>query len=617
MIKKGFINSTLERPAKFSAEPFEKVLDIFIKSRIGEAKRIKDKKNEILSDWQSIAVEQNKVESAKFSILEGKNYVYPKLRQMIESTKNQLSLLIGFVELAKLDQFGILDTPVNCLLKNQIHMRLLTEIRTEDFDRSEGILRKIPNNSIFQKKFIEENKILTPRMAIRDNEVLFFINPRKHKDNTASEEVCLWTNSDAIVESFRVLFESFWDNLSFNEKIKPIGSCRGFNVQTFATYEEFLESSKNEILITTSSKGLIELQKNQIQLRRLADRNVTVRIMAPIVSENLKAALKLKNHCEVRHTSPDIVRTIIIDGEKMARLDESSINETNHQLISGSQIPYTRNLESVKKAQGYFESTWRNSYSPSGVTIGAIFKKEKQSIKSISENARAEEGRFSGILYLKDNFPKPTESQVLHKMLAGKKFLLRNYEQEGIVNYGSRARAVIHPPAFFNLPDFMIEVIHNNKQSSFGPEDALRIYWRSDETGNRKYVLAAVVTDSRIASKARKTICPDCNDVEIQVIREDELQVRIFGNTLFAAWTIPIQFSPTLYTLPPACIMFEGYGKIRTKLNVIKTRGGQLQIYEINDYEAFVTFFHPKSKYSGPGTDGEYAREAIVTILPP
>ncbi len=37
-------------------------------------------------------------------------------------------------------------------------------------------------------------------------------------------------------------------------------------------------------------------------------------------------------------------------------------------------------------------------------------------------------------------------------------------------------------------------------------------------------------------------------------------------------------------------------------------------IMEGNGFDAFVTFFHPISKYAGPGTDGIMGREVISTV---
>jgi len=52
--EKGIVNSTLERPALFSAVPIEKVLDRFIKARIEEVERMIQNKEELLSSWQSL-----------------------------------------------------------------------------------------------------------------------------------------------------------------------------------------------------------------------------------------------------------------------------------------------------------------------------------------------------------------------------------------------------------------------------------------------------------------------------------------------------------------------------------------------------------------------------------
>ena len=73
---KGIVNSTLEHPARFSAVPFEKMLDSFQKAKIEQARRIQQNKEELLSDWQSIAIAESESAPAKFTVIEGKNYIY-------------------------------------------------------------------------------------------------------------------------------------------------------------------------------------------------------------------------------------------------------------------------------------------------------------------------------------------------------------------------------------------------------------------------------------------------------------------------------------------------------------------------------------------------------------
>jgi len=51
---KGIIETSQKQPDSFSALPFEKVLDLFIKANLDEAKRVMKNKNELLSAWRSI-----------------------------------------------------------------------------------------------------------------------------------------------------------------------------------------------------------------------------------------------------------------------------------------------------------------------------------------------------------------------------------------------------------------------------------------------------------------------------------------------------------------------------------------------------------------------------------
>jgi sugar-specific transcriptional regulator TrmB len=54
---KGMVNATREHPAIFSAVSLEKVLDAFIEAKKEEAQRVEQNKDEILSSWQSILME--------------------------------------------------------------------------------------------------------------------------------------------------------------------------------------------------------------------------------------------------------------------------------------------------------------------------------------------------------------------------------------------------------------------------------------------------------------------------------------------------------------------------------------------------------------------------------
>ena len=101
------------------------------------------------------------------------------------------------------------------------------------------------------------------------------------------------------------------------------------------------------------------------------------------------------------------------------------------------------------------------------------------------------------------------------------------------------------------------------------------------------------------------------------LVKKDKLQVRVQGNTLFAGWTMPIPLYPPKHSLPPCCLLFEGHGELKPGVSTTSVPSGRTQVHEFNRFEAFVTFLHPSSKYSGPGTDGFFDREHIMTAYPP
>ena len=166
----GLANTTLQHPAKFSAVPFEKVLDLFIKAKMEEAQRIKKEKREILSDWNSFAIREKADQSAKFTVLEGKNYIYPKLRQMIEETKNNLLIISPVPSLIRADQFGLLDVVSNQATKSKIRIRLLTEMGGHNTIALKSLLAKLRKEGVdFKGRIPEFGLKLFTRILIQDN----------------------------------------------------------------------------------------------------------------------------------------------------------------------------------------------------------------------------------------------------------------------------------------------------------------------------------------------------------------------------------------------------------------------------------------------------------------
>jgi hypothetical protein len=178
--------------------------------------------------------------------------------------------------------------------------------------------------------------------------------------------------------------------------------------------------------------------------------------------------------------------------------------------------------------------------------------------------------------------------------------------------------AIIRPPSYLNLPDLMIEMAQVESQSSLGPANVLAVYQWLNTGKDVGYALVAMVYTTSKPWEAAKQLYKDTLAGDnIQLVKEDELQMRVHGNIMFAGWTVPIPLLPRKCILPPACLTLEGYGKVHPTGYTLLTAYGAKSMVKQNCFDAFVTFMHPNSKYSGAGTDGFFSRDYIQTLQPP
>ena len=268
---------------------------------------------------------------------------------------------------------------------------------------------------------------------------------------------------------------------------------------------------------------------------------------------------------------------------------------------------------------------WENAQIPSDITLEMILKGEE--IQKINYSQLTEEMCPSYLKRMTQFNVKYQKQQgiaakqtIFNKIIDMQKFPQNKNipvlaKPSGVIK-GSAANAVIHTPAGFKLPHMLIKIFHIEKQSTLGQEDAMLIYLLLDTPEGSEYLPVTFIGDNPRAQNIWKEYLSGTpGGTNVQLIKKDQIHVRIHGNTLFAGWTKPICLIPKKYVLPPACLLIEGYGEIKTDKFVMQSPSGYKTEVERNGYDAFVTFFHPASKYSGPGTDGFFARDYVGTIF--
>ena len=251
---------------------------------------------------------------------------------MIKQTKKQLSAVATVSGLARADQFGIFDAIINHPLGSKIQFRFLTDLFSQNLDSMKTLLRRIPEIGFNLKGRTPDRRCLrSPRMVIRDEEEsLFFITPGSNAPTT-EHDVCLWTDSKELVNSFSAVFEDFWQNSTdIEQKIAEIESDSSSKrifisnaEEAEKTYNELMSSAKKRILMLTSSQGLMTLCKNNSLTKEWRKKAISIKIMAPITSKNLENALELSTHCPVRHVPFGYLETILIDEKHVFQINPS------------------------------------------------------------------------------------------------------------------------------------------------------------------------------------------------------------------------------------------------------------------------------------------------------
>lgn len=616
--KKGIVEATLESPIRYTAIPFEKIIDSYIKSKREEAEKIEDSKQSLLCDWDKISQEEIDSSLEKFGVIEGKKKILKKVSDLIKETKNQLSIVVTVSELCSMEQYGILEQLNTHLEKSKINCQFLTQICRSNLKAIKILNTKVSSKINLRGISSTLGKPNFSRMIIRDcEELLLFISDEKQSYSKNSDETTLFTNSHAIIQSFSGVFEELWYNsiaiesiIEDLEKGKPIARTQLIKNPLSARdfYNKIFQSAETDVQIVTSLKGIVKYKQNKSIFEVLSNNGIKIKLMVPIVTENLSNVQELMDFCEIKHIPLGYFETVIIDGKHLFQFKED-YPEDEDKFGSNffKNTFYTNDLDYISRTQKLLYDLWEKTRNPSfnpltPKVISDSTNLTHRSLRRIWKNKK-----------LKLDFrPKifVTEKDVLKKYTEMKNASKNTPEKLRFL--GTRAYAIIHPPEHFQLPEMLIGVLQEDEASSFGAENILKIFLRKNNSIDSPFELVTHIQNSQKSASYRKSKLsgfPGFRDVTF--VKENQLIIRAYGNTLFAGWTVPIQLEPYNYVLPPSCILFEGYGMVHPGIFDLSFPNGKRIKVWYNNLDAFVTFFHQSSKYIGSGTEGMIDRNSV------
>jgi sugar-specific transcriptional regulator TrmB len=625
---KGIVSSTIEHPARFSALPFEKVLNMFIKAKVEETQRLQQSKDEILSKWQTFGIAE--ADTPRFMVIEGRKYIFSKIQQMIQETKKQIATITTVPSLVQADQYDLFYAGFSHPLKSKIKFRFLTELSSQNLKAMKNLLRETASAKLnFEGRNPDLGLRLFPRMVIRDeDEALFFIRPRTGESIIERDDVCLWTNCKTLVKAFKAIFEELWRySTDIQKKIVEIETGKPppkvYSISNAETarkkYDEAMQIAKEEIIVLTSPEGIIESWKNKALIKKLTERGVSIKIMAPVLRGNLKEAEQLSKSCAVRHVPINYWKTMIVDERYLLQFRASPQDQKKPE----TKLPfegafYTEDLEYLKMMKKALSDIWKKAQTLSSVRLGSTVQPFGPPVVPLPNEHVFERARVPVI-----DFKPPgtmTEKDVLNKFFKAKKLHVKDISKETSRMYGSMAMVLIQPPDHLNLPKIMLQATHVEDWSSLGGGCHLVVLSSLETPAGHAFVPVAVLLprgNPQIQAYFEMFFASTPAAQNIQLVENDELQVRVHGNTLFAGWTVPIQLFPPERIIQPGCLLVEGYGDVETSGSTVVFPSGVKAEFEGNTFAALFTFMQPSYNYSGPGTEGIFTRDLIMTKTPP
>lgn len=198
---KGIVSATFQHPIRFSALPLNKAVWVLVNAEKERVRSLETQEKDIVELWNMIpdfhASEPTETEEDKFQMLQGSNQIHSKIKEMINNAKEEFVALGSekdFLKFYHSDFLSLLDNA-------EVDLKLLTS----SSDRTMYIFDEIDRNKVKRlPEGIQENLCF---MIRDDTELLFFM---KNASQSEQQIMAMWTNSNAMINSMKLLFNYIW-----------------------------------------------------------------------------------------------------------------------------------------------------------------------------------------------------------------------------------------------------------------------------------------------------------------------------------------------------------------------------------------------------------------------
>ena len=370
MQEEGFIATTLERPTRFTAVPFEELLDSFINARKTEVQSLVEQKENLIASWRASSAPESEQLIAKFSVFTGKKRIHTKMLSMIHESKKEILVLTTSKGLVQEDIAGVFDKISRTAQKHGISSKIITDISRENLPVAESLHKKISSkNPKAEYRHADLTSQFSPSFLIKDEEEAILYGSFGSDSSLLNlEDNGLWIYDKMFVSILKGFFVQMWQKAvnikSRMEALKtgiPLGETCVIRDpdEAWAKIGEILAAAKEDVIAITSSDGLNRFSEND-PFAKYQKRDLRFRIMSSIDLDNLETAKRLAVHYQIRHVPVNYLAMIIVDKKALFMFKSPPMKEGNVEtpFYSGDAF-YTDDSLTVERNTEMLNDIWK------------------------------------------------------------------------------------------------------------------------------------------------------------------------------------------------------------------------------------------------------------------
>jgi len=251
-----------------------------------------------------------------------------------------------------------------------VHFKILTNISQENFKIIKHMMKKVAGKKLnVQWRHVDLGSRLYPQFVIKDHEeTLLYVTTKHELPILTQAQTGLLISSAIFVSTLTESFMEMWRvEVPAEERITELKTGKPIEQTTVISdsreaqtkLEQALQAAEKDVVAITSSDGLNRLSENSV-LRRCSEKGLKVRIMAPIDLDNLEAAKKLAETCQVRHVPISYVMMLIVDGRSLFMFKAPTLNEAaDETMFHLEDVFYSNDARYLERVGEMLDDMWK------------------------------------------------------------------------------------------------------------------------------------------------------------------------------------------------------------------------------------------------------------------